>query len=57
MTIDLRAQGDMTQMTLDVLLPDSMSEQDVEAWLDSGMREDWPATIDRIVKEFANMGG
>ena len=57
MTLDLQAQGDMTQMTLDVLLPDSMSEQDVEAWLDSGMREGWPATIDRIVKEFANMGG
>jgi hypothetical protein len=34
-----------------------MSENNVAKWLDSGMHEGWSETINRVVKEFAIIGG
>jgi hypothetical protein len=33
-----------------------MSQADVKDWLESGMRDGWSQTIDRVVTMFANMG-
>ena len=48
-TLLLELDGDRTSMTLDVRLPESMSDDKVREWLESGMRPGWSDTIDRLV--------
>jgi uncharacterized protein YndB with AHSA1/START domain len=53
-TIELEADGGKTAMSLTVSFPDSMSQDDVSKWLDSGMRPGWSDTIDRVVAQLAS---
>jgi uncharacterized protein YndB with AHSA1/START domain len=45
----LEADGNGTKMTLDVRLPEGMSEDRALAFLSSAMRQGWSDTIDRLV--------
>jgi uncharacterized protein YndB with AHSA1/START domain len=48
-TIDFRAIGTSTEMTLRVDLPDHLTEESVREWLATGMQQGWGQTIDRLV--------
>jgi uncharacterized protein YndB with AHSA1/START domain len=53
-TLEFTERGpNETGLALQVSFPDSMSEARAAEWLDSGMREGWATTIDRLVDRLA----
>ncbi len=49
-TLTLTAEaGGRTAMTLDVRLPDTMSDERAAEWMATGMPDGWGQTIDRLV--------
>ena len=51
-TLTLSAVGNRTAMTVDVRLPDSMSEQIAREWMESHVQQGWSDTIDRLVAAY-----
>jgi len=52
-TVQLNELGERTEMLLRVDLPARLSDAEVKAWLDLGIRDGWGMTIDRLVQRFA----
>jgi hypothetical protein len=44
-------------MDLTVQCPDHMSGEQVEWWMNCGMREGWDMTVDRLVARYDGRGG
>jgi len=54
-TIVLNQVGARTEMIFQVTLPDHLAAADVREWLETGMREGWSDTIDRLVAQYATV--
>jgi len=52
-TIELRDIHTGTELSLTASFADDVSDATVAEWLDSGMREGWGMTIDRLLEKFA----
>ena len=52
-TIELRDIHSATELALTAWFADELSDEKVVEWLNSGMREGWAMTIDRLVEKFA----
>ena len=52
-TIELRDIRSGTELSLTAWFADQLSDEKVAEWLNSGMREGWAMTIDRLVEKFA----
>ena len=52
-TIELRDIHSGTELSLTAWFADELSDEKVTEWLESGMREGWGITIDRLVEKFA----
>lgn len=50
-TIELESQGDSTLMTFTFELPAQWSDEEVTAAFNTGMRDGWRITIDRLVEQ------
>ena len=50
-TLRFKPAGGGTEMDLQVQFPDHLSEGRVREWLQTGMREGWGMTIDRLVAQ------
>lgn len=53
-TVVLNEIGMSTEMILTQVFPDHFSDEKVQGLLDSGMREGWGMTIDRLVARYAS---
>jgi uncharacterized protein YndB with AHSA1/START domain len=52
-TVELSAIPTGTKLSLTASFPDRISDAAAQEWLESGMREGWGMTIDRLVEKFA----
>ena len=52
-TIDLRPDGDSTHMTFTFSLPAQWTDEEVTAAFDTGMRDGWRITIDRLAEQLS----
>ena len=53
-TLLFNALGARTEMVLHLQLPDHLSDEKVSEWLETGMREGWGMTIDRLVARYVS---
>ena len=52
-TVELSAIPTGTKLTLTASFADEISDAAAQEWLESGMREGWGMTIDRLVEKYA----
>lgn len=51
-TITLNELGDRTEMIFDVRLSDQLSDEDVARWFETGFRNGWTMTLERLVTRY-----
>ncbi len=53
-TVELMPVGERTRMDLTLRLPDALSPDEAQAWMDKGIEPGMTMTIDRLVARFAD---